>query len=83
MSIRIYTEHNLTPETWITDAACTTTNPDIFFSEVGDWRGTQAAISICNRCEVSPRQVVPGVVLPDQRLHMPQENRMTRRNRGA
>lgn len=66
MMIRIYTEQNLTPETWITDAACSTTNPDIFFSEVGDWRGTQAAISICNGCDVAA-QCLEYALRTDQR----------------
>ncbi len=33
MTLRVYTDSNVTPEPWMTQAECATTDPDIFFAE--------------------------------------------------
>lgn len=52
MTIRVYTEDNLTPETWMRNAACATTNPDAWFPKNGDRPTAEAAIAICTTCPV-------------------------------
>lgn len=52
--IRTHTDQGgfltLTPEPWMRDAACATTNPDLFFPEEGG--SSVAAKAICRSCPV-------------------------------
>lgn len=47
MTIRVYSEDNLTPETWMRDAACATTNPELWFPLHGDKPTADEAKRIC------------------------------------
>lgn len=53
MTLRVYTDDNVRPEPWMTQAECATTDPEIFFSEAGDWRGTRRALDVCATCDVA------------------------------
>lgn len=51
--VRVFTETNITPERWMQDAACATTDPELFFPEREEGGGTAAhAKRICARCDV-------------------------------
>lgn len=66
MTLRVYTDNNVTPQPWRRDANCATTDPDLFFAEVGDWRGTQAAMKVCDGCDVAA-QCLEFAMRTDQR----------------
>lgn len=53
MTLRVYTDSNVRPEPWMTGAECANTDPEIFFTEPGDWRATHAAIRVCDGCDVA------------------------------
>jgi WhiB family redox-sensing transcriptional regulator len=40
------------PELWRFQAACATTDPDLFYPERGDWVASEEAKKICLRCPV-------------------------------
>lgn len=67
MTLRVYTDNNVTPEPWMTQAECANTDPEIFFAEAGDWRGTQTAIKVCNRGDVAA-QCLEWSLRTDQRV---------------
>lgn len=52
MTIRVYTESNLTPEPWMADGACTTVDPEMFFPAHGDRPATRRAVAVCEGCDV-------------------------------
>lgn len=52
MTIRVYTDNNLTPEPWTVDALCQQTNPDLFFADHGDKPTVTAAKQVCATCPV-------------------------------
>lgn len=41
----------LTPEPWTRDAACATTDPDLFFPAPGDAEAAAKAKTICRTCD--------------------------------
>lgn len=52
MTIRVYTEGNLTPETWTQDANCATTDPELWFPDEGDPATGTRAKQFCGTCNV-------------------------------
>ena len=44
---------SFTPEPWTRDAACATTDPDMFFPHPSDVEGVRAAKRICAQCPVA------------------------------
>lgn len=66
MTLRVYTDSNVRPEPWMKRAECATTDPDVFFPDMGDWRGTQTAIKVCNGCDVAA-QCLAFAMRTDQR----------------
>lgn len=52
MTLRVYTDNNLAPETWMVDAACANTDPDLWFPQHGDLPTAERAKSICRDCPV-------------------------------
>lgn len=51
--MNVYTESHLTPEAWVTDAACAQADPDAFFPKSGDLETVRAAKRICASCPVA------------------------------
>lgn len=52
MTLRVYSENNVTPEPWMADGACTTVDPDLFFPAHGDKPAALRAVAICEGCDV-------------------------------
>lgn len=52
MTMRVYSEDNLTPEPWTAAALCQQTDPDLFFPAPGDKATAAAAKRICTACPV-------------------------------
>lgn len=51
--MRVYTDDHVRPETWTQEAACATTNVDMWFAEHGDKATSVEAKRICREtCDV-------------------------------
>lgn len=52
MTLRVYTDDNMRPETWMVDAECANTDPDLWFPAHGDLPTAERAKKICRTCPV-------------------------------
>lgn len=52
MTLRVYTDDNLRPETWMRDASCAQIGGDDWFPQHGDLPTAERAKQVCRGCPV-------------------------------